>query len=131
MGPRGVFRHDVCGRVQRIVHGIATMRATRVPSRSKSRRADTPSVGPAGCQEVVKSGARVGTPTGECVPRKRQDGPLLRGEFAHFVLACRGSLAPSPEGMPTRSLRNVAQCACSKRVLSYTEGVDGGRRAPI
>ena len=88
MGPRGVFRHDVCGRVQRIVHGIATMRATRVPSRSKSRRADTPSVGPAGCQEVVKSGARVGTPTGDCVPRKRQDGPLLRGEFAHFVLAC-------------------------------------------
>ena len=94
MGPRGVFRHDVCGRVQRIVHGIATMRATRVPSRSKSRRADTPSVGPTGCQAVAKAEARVGTPTVERVPRKRQDGPLLRGEFAHFVLACRGSLAP-------------------------------------
>ena len=107
MGPRGVFRHDVCGRVQRIVHGIATMRATRVPSRSKSRRADTPSVGPAGCQKVVKSGARVGTPTGERVPRKRQDGPLLRGEFAHFVLACRGTLALRPEGIPTQRLRNV------------------------
>ena len=94
MGPRGVCRHDVCGRVQRIVHGIATMRATRVPSRFKSRRADTPSVGPVGCQQVVQSGARVGTPTVERVPRKRQYWHLLRGEFAHFVLACRGYLAP-------------------------------------
>ncbi len=103
MGPRGVFRHDVCGRVQRIVHGIATMRATRVPSRFKSRRADTPSVGPVGCQKVVKSGARVGTPTVERVPRKRQYEHILRGEFAHFVLACRGSLAPSPEGIQART----------------------------
>ena len=70
------------------------MRATRVPSRFKSRRADTPLVGPVGCQQVPKLGARVGTPTVERVPRKRQYGPLLRGEFAHFVLACRGSLAP-------------------------------------
>ena len=131
MGPRGVFRHDVCGRVQRIVHGIATMRATRVPSRSKSRRADTPSVGPAGCQEVVKSGARVGTPTAERVPRKRQCGHLLRGEFSHFVLACRRSLAPSPEGIQTRSLQNIAILALPKHVRSYTEGVDGGPRAPI
>ena len=93
MGPRGVFRHKVCGHVSRTVHGIATMRATRVPSRFKSRRADTPLVGPVGFQKVVKSGARVGNPTGERVPRKRQDGPLSRGEFAHVVLACRGTLA--------------------------------------
>ena len=131
MGPRGVCRHDVCGRVQRIVHGIATMRATRVPSRFKSRRADTPLVGPVGCQEVVKSGARVGTPTVERVPRKRQYGLILRGAFAHVVLACRGSLAPSLEGIPTRSLRNVAKCAFPKHGRSYTEGGDGGRGAPI
>ena len=73
----------------------------------------------------------VGTPTVERVSRKRQYGHLLRGEFAHFVLACRGSLAPSPEGIPTPSLRNVAKCAFPKHVRSYTEGVDGGRRAPI
>ena len=94
MGPRGVPRHDVCGRVQRIVHGIATMRGTRVPSRFKSRRAGTPSVGRVGCQKVVKSETRVGTPTVERVPRKRQYGHILRGEFAHFVLACRWYLAP-------------------------------------
>ena len=107
------------------------MRATRVPSRFKSRRADTPLVGPVGCQEVVKSGARVGTPTVERVPRKRQYGHLMRGESAHFVLACRGYLAPSPEGIPTQRLRNVAKCAFAKHVRSYTEGVDVGRRAPI
>ena len=131
MGPRGVFRHDVCGRVQRIVHGIATMRATRVPSRSKSRRADTPSVGPAGCQEVVKSGARVGTPTVARVPRKRQYGHRLRGEFAHFVLVCRRNLAPSPEGIQTHIMKTVAKWAFAKHVRLYTEGVDVGRRAPI
>ena len=57
MGPRGVFRHGVCGRAQRIVRGCAIMCATRVPSRFKSRRADTPLVGPAGCQQMVKLGA--------------------------------------------------------------------------
>ena len=131
MGPRGVFRHDVCGRAQRIVHGIATMRATWVPSRFKSRRADTPLVGPVGCQKVVKSGARVGTPTVERVPRKRQYRHLMRGEFAHFVLACRRYSAPSPEGIQTPSLQNVAKCAFPKHVRPYTEGVDVGGRAPF
>ena len=79
------------------------MRATRDPARFKSRRADTPLVGPVGCQEVVKSGARVGTPTVERVPRKRQYGHILRGEFAHFVLVCQRYLAPSPEGTQTQS----------------------------
>ena len=105
MGPRGVFRHGVCGRVQRIVHGIATMRATRVPSRFKSRRADSPLVGPVGCQKVVKLGARVGTPTVERVPRKRQYEHLLRGEFAQFVLVCRRCLAPSTESIRTAGLQ--------------------------
>ena len=107
------------------------MRATRVPSRFKSRRADTPLEGPVGGQKVVKSGARVGTPTVERVPRKRQYGHMLRGEFAHFVLVCRRYLAPSPEGIQTRSLQNVAKCVPPKHVRPYTEEVDVGGRAPI
>ena len=107
------------------------MRGTRAPSRFKSRRADTLSVGPVGCQKVVKSGARVGTPTVERVPRNRQYAHLLRGEFAHFVLVCRRYSAPSQKGIQTQSLQNVAKCACAKHVRSYTEGVDEGGRAPI
>ena len=76
-------------------------------------------------------GGRVGSPAAESVPRKRLYGHLWRGDFANFVLACRKSLAPSPDGIPTQILRNVAKCALPKHVRSYTDGLDVGRRAPI
>ena len=117
MGPRGVFRHDVCGRVQRIVHGIATMRATRVPSRSKSRRADTPSVGPAGCQKVVKSGARVGTPTVERVPRKRQCGNFC-GVSASTLCWCADGIWRHHRRAYKRNVCNMSQNVHSQNMFA-------------
>ena len=117
MGPRGVFRHDVCGRVQRIVHGIATMRATRAPPRFKPRRADTPSVGPVGCQEVAKSGARVGTPTVERVPRKRQYSHLVR-ESSPTLCWCADGIWRHHRGACKRKVCKMLQNGHSQNMFA-------------